>query len=124
MCSWDCLPPHCGGSSRFIKGGSRIPPPFSSKRISFSLGQIKYFFPYQRLILPYQILIFREVRNLETRKFVDKYLLCISLLYPFVHNELAISKRTTGWETWNDRRAGLWENTSTFTDGPLDLLSK
>ena len=67
----------------------------------------KSLIPYQRLILPYQRLIFREVRDLETRKFMDKYLLRISRLYPFVHNELSINERTASWETWNSRRAAL-----------------
>ena len=106
MCSWNCLPSHHGGSSQFIEGGSRILPLCSSKRILFFFGT-KSLIPYQGLILPYQGLIFREVRDLETRKFVDKYLLRISCLYPFVHNELAISGRTIGWETWNHRRAAL-----------------
>ena len=85
---------------------------FSGKNLHF-LGT-KSLFPYQRLIipyqgliLPYQGLIFQEGRDLETRKFVDKYLLRISCLYPFVHNELALSGGTTGWGTWNSRRAAL-----------------
>ena len=75
----------------------RFTNPFSSffeKNLLF-LGT-KSIFPYQRLILPYQGLIFREIRDLETRKFMDKYFLCISRLYPFVHRELAISRRTAG----------------------------
>ena len=95
MRSWKCLPSHRGGFSRFIEGGSRTPPPFSSERISFFFGA-KCLIPYEGLILPYQGLIFRELRDFKTRKFVDKYLLRIFRFYPFVHNELAISGRTTG----------------------------
>ena len=76
-------------------------PFFSGKNLLFGT---KSLLPYQRLILPYQRLIFREVRDLETRKFVDKYILRISRLYPFVHNELAINGRTADWETWNSRQ--------------------
>ena len=98
MRSWKCIPSHTGGSSRFIEGGSQTPPPFSSERITFFFGT-KCLIPYEGIILPYQELIFRELRDFRTRKFVDKYLLRIFRLYPFVHNELAISGRTTDWET-------------------------
>ena len=37
--------------------------------------------------------------DLETKEFVNKYLLCISHIYPFVHNELALSGGTTDWGT-------------------------
>ena len=67
----------------------------------------KSIFPYLGLIIPYQGLIFREVKDLKTMKFVDKYLLRVSHLCPFVYNELAISGRTGGWETWNSRQAAL-----------------
>ena len=70
---------------------------FSGKNLLF-FG-IKSLIPYQRLIIPYQVLIFREVRDLGTRKFMDKYLLRVSLLYPFVHSELAISGKMAGWGT-------------------------
>ena len=80
--------------------------PLSPERISIFLG-MKSLFPYQRLILPYQGLIFREVWDLEARKFGDKYFSHISLFYPFVHNELAISERTANGRTWNSRRASL-----------------
>ena len=80
--------------------------PFSPERIVLFLGT-KSLFPYQRLILPYQGFIFREVRVLEDRKFGDKYLLRTSRLYPFINSELAISGRVAGWWTWNSRRAAL-----------------
>ena len=79
-------------------------PFFSGKNLLFGT---KSLIPYQRLILPYQGLIFQEVRDLKTRKFVDKYILRIFRLYPFVHNELSINGRTIGWETWNSRRTAL-----------------
>ena len=88
------------------RGWFMNPSPFFFKKNLIFFGR-KSLLPYQRLILPYHRLIFREVRNLETRKFVDKYLLCISLLYSFIHNELAINGRTTDWETLNYRRAAL-----------------
>ena len=50
---------------------------------------------------------------------MDKYLLRISSLYPFVNNELAISRRTTNWETWNSTRAAL-----RLTFGRMPRLSK
>ena len=56
----------------------------------FLIGLI---FPYQGLIFPYQRLFLREVWDLETRKFVDKYPLCISRLYLFINNELVIYER-------------------------------
>ena len=66
----------------------------------------KYVFPYQGLIFPYQGLIFpyrrlflREVRDLKTRKFENKYPLRISRLYLFIDNELAIYKMMAGWGT-------------------------
>ena len=67
---------------------------FFGKNLLF-LGT-KSLFPYQRLIFPYQGLFFRKVRNLETRKFMDKYLLRISRLYTFIHSKLSISRRTAG----------------------------
>ena len=82
------------------------PSPFFSRKNLLFL-ETKSHFPYQILILPYQGLIIQEVRDLEARKFVDRYLLRISRLYPFIHSELAISKRTVGWGTWNSRRAAL-----------------
>ena len=78
---------------------------FSGKNI-FLFGT-RSLIPYQRLILPYQGLIFREVRDLETRKFVDKNLLHIYLLYPFIHNELAKRGRTAKLGTWNFRLAAM-----------------
>ena len=54
---------------------------------------IKSLLPLSRIslrdksLLPYQGFIFREVRDLETIKSVDKYLVCIN------HNELPISDR-------------------------------
>ena len=63
----------------------------------------KYIFPYLGQILPYQRLLFREVRDLGTKKFVDKYILRVLRLYPFVHNELSISRKTVDWGTWNSR---------------------
>ena len=56
-------------------------------------------FPYQGLILPCQRLFLREVWDLKTRKFLDKYPLHISRIYLFVNNELAIYKRMVGWGT-------------------------
>ena len=53
-------------------------------------------FPYQELIFPYQRLFLKDVWDLETRKFADKYPLRISRLYLFINNELAIYKRMTG----------------------------
>ena len=41
-------------------------------------------------LLPYQGFIFREVRDLETRKSVDKYIFCI------IHNELLICGKMAG----------------------------
>ena len=77
-------------------------PSFFGNNLIFS--GTKSSFPYQRLILPYEGLTFREVRDLETRKFVDKYLLRISCLYPFIHIDLAISRGMAGW---NSRRVAL-----------------
>ena len=97
--------------------------PISGKNLLI-LG-IKYVFPYQgltlpyqRLILPYQGLIisyqglfFREVRDLETKKFADKYFLRISRLHLFIHNELAICRkmaRLGDLKLWTCRpKAGL-----------------
>ena len=67
----------------------------------------KYVFPYLGLILHYHGLIFQKVRDLGTRKFVDKYILRVSRLNPFVHNERAISERMASWGTLNSRRAAL-----------------
>ena len=76
---------------------------FSGKNII--LFGTRSLIPYRRLIFPYQGLIFRELRDLETRKFMDKNLLHISLLYPFIHHKLAKSGRMTDLGTWNSRRA-------------------
>ena len=106
MHSWNCLPSHHGKSSRFIESGSWIPPPFFSGKNLFFFG-IKSLIPYRRLILSYQGLIFLEVRDLRIRKVVNKYLLRVSRLYPFVHNKLAMCGKTIGWGTWNFRRVAL-----------------
>ena len=63
---------------------------FRDKFVFLYLGLI---FPYQELITPYKKLLSREVWDLETRKFTDKYLLCISHRYLFINNELAIYER-------------------------------
>ena len=49
----------------------------------------------------------QKVRDLRTRKFVDKYLLRVFRLYPFIHNKLAMSGKTVGWGTWNFRLGAL-----------------
>ena len=72
-------------------------PSFFGKNLIFFRNKSHFFrnkslFPYKRLVLPYQGLTFQEVRDLETRKFVNKYILFISHLYPFVHSELAVSR--------------------------------
>ena len=58
-------------------------PSFRDKSALPYLGLI---FPYQELILPYQRLFIREVWELETRKFVDKYPWRISRLYLSIAN--------------------------------------
>ena len=50
----------------------------------------KYVFPYLGLIFLYQGLFLQEIWDLETRKFMDKHLSCISHPYLFINNELAI----------------------------------
>ena len=68
-------------------------------RDKYVFPYLRLIFPYQGLILPYQRLFLREVWNLETRKFADKYPLRISRLYLFINNELAIYGRMAGWGT-------------------------
>ena len=46
-------------------------------------------------VLPYQGLIFREIRDLEIGKSADKYLLCIFRLH--IHNGLPICGGMAGW---------------------------
>ena len=62
---------------------------------NFMILAIKSICPYQRLIRPYQGLIFREVRDLEIEKSVDKYILRIFLLNIFMHNKLPKCDRLT-----------------------------
>ena len=64
-----------------------------------SIFRDKYFFPYPGLIFPYQGLFLIEMWDLEDRKFVDKYPLRISCLYPFINDELAIYRRMASWDT-------------------------
>ena len=52
----------------------------------------KYVFPYLELIFPYQGLFLREIWDLETMKFMDKYPSRISRLYLFINNEPVIQK--------------------------------
>ena len=59
----------------------------------------KYVFPYLGLISLYQGLFLREIWDLETRKFMDKYPLRISRPYIFINNELDIRVRMAGWGT-------------------------
>ena len=49
------------------------------------------FFPYQRLSF--------QIKDLEIRKFGDKYLLCI-----FSHNKFSICRRMASWGTRDPRR--------------------
>ena len=67
----------------------------------------KYVFPYPGLIFPYQGLFVREIWDLEARKFMDKYPLLISRLYPFINNDLAMCGRMADWGTEKFRRATL-----------------
>ena len=95
--------------------------PISGRNLLF-LGIIFFpylglFFSYQGLILPYQRLFLREVWDLETRKFVNKYPLRISRLYLFINNELTIYERMAGWGTKNSRLATL-----SLTFGETTLL--
>ena len=59
----------------------------------------KYVFHYLGLIFPYQGLFLREIWELETRKFMNKYSSRISRLYLFINNEFVIYGRMTGWGT-------------------------
>ena len=61
--------------------------------------RVKYVFPFLGLIFPYQELFLREIWNLETRIFMDKYPFRISRRYLFINNELAIHERMASWET-------------------------
>ena len=57
---------------------------------------------------PYQGLIFREIKDLETTKFVDKYIfLRIFRLHVFIHNKLPICGKMAGWGNQNPRRTTL-----------------
>ena len=58
-----------------------------------------FVFSYQGLIFPYQGLFLREIWDMETRKFMDKYPSRISRLYLFINNELSIYERMAGWGT-------------------------
>ena len=53
----------------------------------------QYVFPYLGLTFPYQGLLLREIWDLETRKFMDKYHLRISHFYLFINNDLAMCGR-------------------------------
>ena len=97
--SWNCLPLPHGESFPFIFEFL-----FDLRKDNLMILVIKSLFPYQRLILPCQGLIFLEVRDLETRKFVDKYLLRNFLLNVFIHNELSKCGRMAGWGTRDPRR--------------------
>ena len=69
---------------------------FPSEKIFFFL-ETKFLFPCRRLILPYQRLIFLEVRDLGARKFGDKYLFRIFLFYVLIRNKLLIWGRMAGF---------------------------
>ena len=98
--SWNCLPLPHGESFPFIFEFL-----FDLRKDNLMILAIKSLFPYHRLILPYQGLIFLEVRDLETRKSVDKYLLHNFHLNVFIHNELSKCSRMVGWGT----RDPIWD---------------
>ena len=96
---------HIFGAREKIKNFRKILD-FSEKStifFDFSLIFLLPIFPSQNHFQPNRKPIFH--RKIDRKKrFFSPCFLCISCLYPFIHSELAINRRTTGWGTWNPRR--------------------